>query len=100
MGRIGSLHDGYCSIWDWGGNIPVVLEDEMSYQKSTGTLSPGAHAGSYNGQDAYNDMLVTEDVLRISSNRAVQGINCGICSENERLQRCNGLGARGGWRHE
>lgn len=31
-----------------GGNqIP------LTYQKTTGTLSPGAHAGSYNGQDAY-----------------------------------------------
>ena len=36
-----------------GGNqIP------LTYQKTTGTLSPGTHAGSYNGQDAYNDMLV------------------------------------------
>ena len=33
-----------------GGNqIP------LTYQKTTGTLSPGAHAGSYNGQDAYKD---------------------------------------------
>ena len=31
----------------------------MTYQKKTGTLSQGAHPGSYNGQDAYNDMLVT-----------------------------------------
>lgn len=30
----------------------------LTYQNVTGTLSPGAHAGSYNGQDAYNDMLV------------------------------------------
>lgn len=30
----------------------------FTYQDVTGTLSPGAHAGSYNGQDAYNDMLV------------------------------------------
>jgi DNA (cytosine-5)-methyltransferase 1 len=29
-----------------------------TYQETTGTLNPGAHAGSYNGQDAYNDMLV------------------------------------------
>lgn len=29
-------------------------------QNTTGTLSPGAHAGSYNGQDAYNDMLITD----------------------------------------
>lgn len=36
-----------------GGNqIP------LTYQETTGTLSPGAHPGSYNGQDAYNDMLV------------------------------------------
>ena len=31
----------------------------MTYQKKTGTLSQGANPGSYNGQDAYNDMLVT-----------------------------------------
>lgn len=30
----------------------------MPIQDKTGTLSPGTHAGSYNGQDAYNDMLV------------------------------------------
>lgn len=30
----------------------------LTYQDVTGTLSPGAHAGSYNGKDAYNDMLV------------------------------------------
>lgn len=30
----------------------------LTYQDVTGTLSPGAHAGSYNGQAAYNDMLV------------------------------------------
>ena len=30
----------------------------LTYQNVAGTLSPGAHAGSYNGQDAYNDMLV------------------------------------------
>lgn len=29
-----------------------------TYQKTTGALTPGAHAGSYNGQDAYNDMLI------------------------------------------
>lgn len=33
----------------------------MSYQKVTGCLSQGAHPGSYNGQDAYNDMLVIMD---------------------------------------
>lgn len=41
-----------------GGNqIP------LTYQKTTGALSPGAHAGSYNGQDAYNDMLVVSSEI-------------------------------------
>lgn len=31
----------------------------VSYQEVTGTLNPGGHPGSYNGQDAYNDMLIT-----------------------------------------
>ena len=35
----------------------------LTYQQVTGTLSPGAHAGSYNGQDAYNDMLVVSSEI-------------------------------------
>lgn len=35
----------------------------LTYQKVAGTLSPGAHAGSYNGQDAYNDMLVVSSEI-------------------------------------
>lgn len=38
----------------------VYWVDDM--QKVTGTLSPGAHAGSYNGQDASNDMLVVKAI--------------------------------------
>ena len=34
----------------------------MSYQTITGTVNAGAHPGSYNGQDAYNDMLVIDEV--------------------------------------
>ena len=34
----------------------------MTYQTVTGTLNPGGHPGSYNGQDAYNDMVVIDDV--------------------------------------
>lgn len=41
----------------------------MSYQKITGTLNPGAHPGSYNGQDAWNDMLVTDDGTIMYGNR-------------------------------
>lgn len=54
-----------------GGN-----QVSLMYQYVTGTLSPGAHAGSYNGQDAYNDILVcgaTPDVahaLRAKANCA------------------------------
>ena len=33
----------------------------MSYQRITGTVNAGAHPGSYNGQDAYNDMLVVDN---------------------------------------
>ena len=40
-----------------GNQIP------LTYQKTTGTLSPGAHAGSYNGQDDYNDMLVVSSEI-------------------------------------
>lgn len=44
------------------GHIPVIVtEQDMTYQTVTGTLNPGAHSGSYNGQDAYNDMLVVDD---------------------------------------
>ena len=35
----------------------------LTYQKVAGTLSAGAHAGSYNGQDAYNDMLVVSSEI-------------------------------------
>ena len=35
----------------------------LTYQQTTGTISPGAHAGSYNGQDAYNDMLVVSSEI-------------------------------------
>ena len=38
----------------------VVIQD---IQDKTGTLSFGGHGGSYNGQDAYNDMLVVDDDL-------------------------------------
>ena len=33
----------------------------MTYQTVSGTVNAGAHPGSYNGQDAYNDMLVVND---------------------------------------
>ena len=36
----------------------------MSYQKVAGTLNQGGHPGSYNGQDAYNDLLVVQDEVQ------------------------------------
>ena len=45
------------------GGIAIV----QTYQDTTGTLSPGAHAGSYNGQDAYNDMLIAHPILSKSN---------------------------------
>ena len=40
-----------------GNNGPMALE---SYQKVTGPLMANSHPGSYSGQDAYSDMLVTQ----------------------------------------
>ena len=45
----------------------------MTYQTITGTLNPGAHPGSYNGQDAYSDMLVVDD------GTICNGISTGEC---------------------
>lgn len=57
-------------------------------QKTTGTLSSGAHPGSYNGQDAYNDMLITERKHELcnAENRRVQGVGSGFFPQGEGLQ--------------
>lgn len=49
-----------------GGSYAYLI---MTYQNTVGTISPGAHPGSYNGQDAYNDMLVTDDGTIMHGNR-------------------------------
>lgn len=43
----------------------------VSYQEVTGALTQGAHPGSYNGQDAYNDMLVVQN--EIQNDRLLRG---------------------------
>ena len=68
----------------------------VSYQETTGTLSPGAHAGSYNGQDAYNDMLVVDDGVLDSENGDIQSVQPIAHIEREGLQGCNGFDFRGG----
>ena len=65
-----------------GGNqVPLI------YQKVAGTLSPGTHAGSYNGQDAYNDMLICSverpDAYESAPNGTVRRLTPMEC---ERLQ--------------
>ena len=51
---------GHCHTLHGNADRAVVI---ISYQETTGCLNPGAHPGSYNGQDAYNDMLVTDGVF-------------------------------------
>ena len=46
----------------------------MSYQETTGSLMANSHPGSYCGQDAYNNMLITErHEFFNSANRPIQG---------------------------
>lgn len=66
----------------------------LTYQDVTGTLSPGAHAGSYNGQDAYNDMLVcgaTPDVAHALRAKA----NCAY-REDAETYICSAVDCRSG----
>ena len=58
----------------------------VSYQSVTGTLSQGAHPGSYNGQDAYNDMLVTDNGIFNSEDRDLQAVRAEPHVEREGLQ--------------
>ena len=70
----------------------------MSYQITTGPLMANSHPGSYCGQDAYSDMLVTEQSNELcdAGNRAVQRIGGGIKPQAAGLQGCYGSHSRGG----
>lgn len=68
----------------------------MTYQTATGCLSPGAHAGSYNGQDAYNDMLVVDDGIFHTKDRHLQAVGTGAHDVCAGLQRRNRPDSRGG----
>lgn len=66
-----------------GGNqVNAVLE---TYQQVTGPLMANSHPGSYCGQDAYSDMLVTQNV-------EVSGLDCRNARENGDL--CGTLQAK------
>lgn len=55
----------------------------MSYQRITGPLMANSHPGSYCGQDAYSDMLVTENELL---HRKRTGTSMGTASESRSVE--------------
>lgn len=62
-----------------------------------------SHPGSYCGQDAYNDMLVTENEdIFTAKNRRVQTIRQSKDNCTQRLQECNGSNSEGGttWKQQ
>ena len=61
----------------------------LSYQKVTGSLMANSHPGSYCGQDAYNNMLVTEnDLYNSKTGLSHKGaVGCSICTDGIGLQR-------------
>lgn len=54
-----------------------------TYQEVTGSLTPGAHPGSYNGQDAYNDMLVAASTIGSLCADDYKGINNQYVSQDK-----------------
>ncbi len=66
----------------------------MSYQNVTGSVTSGAHPGSYNGQDAYNDMLVIDEVQNDLLRRG------GEVSQTLDASYFKGTGARNGKERE
>lgn len=71
-----------------------------SYQKITGTLSANSHPGSYSGQDAYNDMLITgrnnANICTAEDGR-IQGIGQGKNDCLQGLQERNRPNFEGGY---
>lgn len=58
--------------------LNTVERHAVSYQKTTGPLMANSHPGSYTGQDAYQDMLITEkDVAIEEHGRDSRYILCG-----------------------
>lgn len=74
----------------------------MSYQKITGPLMANSHPGSYCGQDAYNDMFVTEkkknDLHNGKTGLPHKGsVNGGICADGIGLQRSTDYNKNSEW---
>lgn len=85
-GIVGTLDSSY---YKGQGERQGIEREYIVVQDKTGTLSPGAHAGSYNGQDAYNGMLVNAE------DRRVQRIESSVSTKTERLQGRNGFSEGG-----
>lgn len=56
-GRRGDFAKGRKKGQDIAGSVATSV-DAGGLQPTVGCLTPGAHPGSYNGQDAYNDLLI------------------------------------------
>lgn len=55
----------------------------MAYQKVTGPLMANSHPGSYCGQDAYSDMLIT-------GGANVENVERGGCVSDLEYKECGG----------
>ena len=81
-------------------NKDILWREGMSYQKVTGSLMANSHPGSYCGQDAYNDMFVTErnnDLYNSKAGLSYEGhVGCGIRFNGNGLQGCSDI-IRGGY---
>ena len=79
-----------------GGHERDILYWVGEMQRTTGTLSPGGHPGSYNGQDAYNDMLVNDGSKGYRERTIASDGNVG-CDEHAGCHaRCASDFSRGG----
>jgi len=85
----------YLGCGSRGGREREIVYWVEDMQKTTGTLNPGAHPGSYNGQDAYNDMLIADGIFN-AEDRTVQAVGPGIEPEGKRSQRQHRFDYRGG----
>ena len=76
--------------------MPIV----MSYQNVSGTVNAGAHPGSYNGQDAYNDMLVVDDGIKCRKWTAESDEHVRTMQHTGHDARQTSDTYRGGWRRD
>jgi len=67
-GTLGSVTGGFRTT-DLDGVGAYIPEPQQFCARVSGTLSPGAHPGGYNGQDAYNGMFVpvAYDLTQVTS---------------------------------